>query len=62
MVMLLLAHVAVSPAGKPLAVPMPVAPVVVWVIGVKGVLTHKVGLLDAAPEVVAVTKVGALDL
>jgi len=48
MVMVFEANAAVTPEGKPLAVPMPVAPVVVWVIGVKAVLIHKVGVLDAA--------------
>ena len=34
---------AVTPVGKPVAVPIPVAPVVVWVIfGDKAVLIHKV--------------------
>ena len=44
-------HVAVTPAGKPVAVPMPVAPVVVWVMLVSAVLIHKVGLELAAPAV-----------
>ena len=36
------AQVAVTPAGRPVAVPIPVAPVVVWVIfGDKAVLIHK---------------------
>jgi hypothetical protein len=47
MVMVLFANDAVTPAGKPIAVPIPVAIVVVWVIAVKTVLTHKVGVLDA---------------
>ena len=51
MVMVLLAQAAVTPAGKPVAVPIPVAPVVVWVILVNAELTHKVGVLDAAPAV-----------
>ncbi len=51
MVMVLLAQAAVTPAGKPVAVPMLVAFVVVWVILVKAVLIHKVGVLDAAPAV-----------
>ena len=55
MVMVLLAQAAVTPAGKPVAVPMPVAPVVVRVILVKGVLVHKVGVLDAAPAVLMLT-------
>jgi hypothetical protein len=45
------AHDAVTPDGKPVAVPMPVAPVVVCVIAVNGVLIHNVGLDDAAPTV-----------
>jgi hypothetical protein len=44
-------HEAVTPAGRPLAVPIPVAPVVVCVIGVKTVLTHSAGLEEAAPTV-----------
>ena len=41
MVMVLLAQEAVTPAGKPVAVPMPVAPVVVMVIlGESAVLKH----------------------
>ena len=48
MVMVLLAHVAVTPEGKPIAVPMLVASVVLCVIGVNGVLEHKVGVLEAA--------------
>ena len=56
MVIVLEAHAALTPAGKPVAVPMPVAPVVEWVILVKAVLMYKVGEADAAPAVlVAVT-------
>ncbi len=51
MVMVLLAQAAVTPAGKPVAVPIPVALVVVCVILVKAVLIHKVGVLDADPAV-----------
>ena len=40
---------AVTPAGKFVAVPMPVAPVVVIVIFVKTVFTVNVGLDDAVP-------------
>jgi hypothetical protein len=47
------AQEAVTPAGRPVAVPMPVAPVVVWVIVVRGVLTHSVGVEDASPAVFA---------
>jgi hypothetical protein len=42
------AQLAVIPAGRPIAVPMPVAPVVVWVMAVKGVCTHSVGADEAA--------------
>ena len=56
MVIKSLAHVAETPAGKPFApetplFTMPVAVVVANVILVNGVLIHKVGLLDPAPEV-----------
>ena len=47
-VMVLLAHAAVTPVGKPVAVPIPVFPEVVCVIAVKAVLIHSVGVLDAA--------------
>ena len=50
-VIVLLAHAAVTPAGKPVAVPMPVAPVVVWVMLVNAVLIHNVGDELAAPAV-----------
>ena len=43
-VIVLLAHAAVTPAGKPVADPIPVAPVVVWVMFVNAVLMHNVGL------------------
>ena len=46
MVIVLAAHAAVTPVGKPVAVPIPVAPVVVCVIAVKAVLIHNVGVLD----------------
>ena len=52
-VIVLLAQAALTPAGNPVAVPMPVAPVVACVIFVKAVLIHKVGVLDAAPAVLA---------
>ena len=42
-VTVLLAHAAVTPAGKPVATPMPVAPVVACVL-VIAVLIHKVVL------------------
>jgi hypothetical protein len=50
-VIVLLAHAAVTPAGKPVAAPIPVAPVVVCVIAVSAVLIHNVGVLDAAVTV-----------
>ena len=53
-VITLLAQTAVTPAGKPVAVPMPVAPVVVIVIdGVKAVFTISV-IGDAVPAVFGV--------
>ena len=48
MVMVLSAQAAITPEGKPVGVPMPVAPVVLCVILVNGVLVHKVGVLEAA--------------
>ena len=36
-------------AGKPVAVPIPVAPVVVCVMFVSAVFIHNVGVEDAAP-------------
>ena len=51
MVIVLVANDAVTPAGNPVAVPMPVALVVACVIAVKAVLIHKVGVLDAVPAV-----------
>ena len=45
------AQAALTPAGNPVAVPMPVAPVVACVIFINAVLIHKVGVLDAAPTV-----------
>ena len=43
------AHAAVTPAGRPVAAPMPVAPVVVCVMFVRAVFTHSVGVDEAAP-------------
>jgi hypothetical protein len=48
---------AVTPAGKPVAVPIPVAPVVVCVILVKAVLIHKVGDDEAAETVLSAVTV-----
>ena len=50
-VIVLEAHDAVTPEGRPVAVPMPVAPVVVWVSCVSDVLIHKVGEEDPADTV-----------
>ena len=53
MVIVLLAQAALTPAGNPVAMPMPVAPVVACVIFVNAVLIHKVGALDAASTVLS---------
>ena len=45
------AHAALTPAGKPIAAPMPVAPVVACVMFVSAVLIHNVGVVEAAPAV-----------
>ena len=45
---------AVTPAGNPVAVPMPVAPVVAIVIFVKTVFTVSVGLDEGVPAVLRV--------
>ena len=45
------AHAAVTPAGRPVAVPIEVAPVVVCVILVSVVLVQSVGVEEAAPTV-----------
>jgi hypothetical protein len=47
MVIVLEAQMAVTPAGRPVAVPMPDAPVVTCVIFVKEVWTHKDGMEEA---------------
>ena len=46
------AHDADTPPGKFVGVPIPVAPVVVCVIGVNAVLIHSVGVDDAIPTVI----------
>jgi len=51
--MVLAAHAAVTPAGRPAAVPIPVAPVVVCVMAVSGVLIHNVGVALAAVTVLS---------
>ena len=50
-VMVLLAQAAETPAGSPVAVPIPLAPVVVCVIFVSAVLIQSVGVEDATPAV-----------
>ena len=47
------AHRADTPAGSPVTVPIPVAPVVVWVIFVKAELMHSVGAEEATLTVLA---------
>ncbi len=51
MVIVFPAKEAVTPAGKPVATPMPVARVVAWVMLVSNVF--KVGVEDAAPTVIS---------
>ena len=46
-VIVLDAQEAVTPAGRPVAAPIPVAPVVVCVIAVRAVLMHRVGVEEA---------------
>ena len=57
MVIVLEANAAVTPAGRPVAVPIPVAPVVVLVILVKAVLIQSVGVDEAVPAVFAAVTV-----
>jgi hypothetical protein len=51
MVIKLFTHKAVTPVGSPAAIPMPVAPVVVNVIGVSAVLMQSVGFEDGPTAV-----------
>jgi phosphatidylserine synthase len=53
MVSTLEAQDADTPAGSPVGVPIPVAPVVVCVMLVSAVLRHNVGLEEAVPAVLA---------
>ena len=48
MVIVFDAHDAVTPAGNPVAAPMPVAPVVVCVMAVSGLLMQSEGVEEAA--------------
>ena len=50
-VIVLDAQEADTPAGRPVAVPIPVAPVVVWVMVVSKVLIHNAGAEEAADTV-----------
>ena len=52
-VIVLLNQAAVTPVGKPVGNPMPVAPVVVCVIGVNVEFIHKVGVDDGAESVLS---------
>jgi hypothetical protein len=56
-VIVLLNHEALTPAGNPVAVPMPVAPVVACVIDVNAVLIQSVGVEDPTPAVFAAVTV-----
>ncbi len=53
MVIVFDAQDAVTPVGRPEAVPIPVAPVVVCVIAVSAVLMHRVGVEEAMPTVLS---------
>ena len=52
-VIVLDAQAAVTPAGRPVGVPMPVAVVVVCVIAVSAVWMQSVGVEEAAPTVLS---------
>ena len=52
-VMTFAAHNALTPDGRPVAAPMPVAPMVVWVMLVNAVLMHNVGVEEAALAVLS---------
>ena len=53
MVITLAAHEALTPAGSPDGAPIPVAPVVVIVIGVRAVFEHSVGVDEGVPAVLS---------
>ena len=57
MVIVLPAKEAETPNGKPVTVPIPVAPVVVCIIGVKTVLIHNVELGAAVTVLFAFTTI-----
>jgi hypothetical protein len=50
-VITLLLQAGVTPGGKPVGAPIPVAPVVVIVIGVSALLAHNEGVADGVPTV-----------
>ena len=50
-------QLAVTPVGRPVATPIPVAPLVVWVMSVIAALIQTVGVDDAIPAVLEVTTV-----
>jgi hypothetical protein len=52
-VIVLLDHEAITPDGKSTGTPIPVAPIVVCVIEVSGVLIHNVGLELGTPAVLS---------
>ena len=63
MVMVLFAQAAVTPEGKPVGVPMPLATEVLCVILLNGVLIQSEGVIDAALTVFkGVTIITALPL
>ena len=51
MVITLLFHAADTPEGRPVTVPIPVAPVVAMVMGVSRLFGQIVGVADGAPMV-----------
>ena len=51
MVMTFPDHDALTPGGNPVAVPMPVAPVVACVMGANMMPEHKLGVEEAGPTV-----------
>jgi hypothetical protein len=53
MEIVLAAHAAVTPAGKPVAAPIPMAPVVVCVMAVSAVLMQTVGVDEGADAVLS---------
>jgi hypothetical protein len=54
MVITLADHDADTPAGRPDGMPIPVAPVVVWVIFVNAVFIQRVGVEDDEDTVLAI--------